>query len=78
MFFASTAPGRALHEELAEKNRVFHRLHEDFRHPKSVSLIGGSIAKTTIGKVDEAMEERIAKRAKGNVGEEEDISMADA
>jgi hypothetical protein len=63
MFFASTTSGRALHEKVSERNRIFHRLHENFRYS---------------GKVDEVMEERVAKKAKGNVEEEEDTPMADA
>jgi len=78
MFFASTASSGGLHEELAERHRIFHRLHENFRHPESVRLARDSLANVATGKVDEVVKERVAKKAKGNVEEEEDTPMANA
>ncbi|KAI9763099.1 MAG: hypothetical protein M1840_000911 [Geoglossum simile] len=77
MFFASTASSGSLHEELAERNRIFHRLHENFRYPESVSLTRDSVAKVA-GKVGGEVVERVANQEKGNVEGEEDTPMADA
>jgi len=46
MFFASTVSSSRFHDELAGRNRIFHRLHRSFRYSSPAGVTEGNVEET--------------------------------
>jgi len=55
MFFASTVSSGRLHDELAGRNRIFHRLHRRYRYSSPAGVTEGNVEETRDGTGDTPM-----------------------